>query len=318
MQDIANAPTMVAALDSSFSKFLELFPMFLPLAVFIGTLLTFYKLYLSSELVIMQSAGMSSYEIMRPMLWTSIIIGVITFTIINPLSTRYNSGDLKISQIDKIDNAIWVREKTDTGNLIIRSKNIKSNGKKDLIFVNGTIIKQSTDHKITERIDAKNIILDGSVITAKNARILDSKGLEHTGTWTTNTSLIPKNIIKQYLKPNQVSFWELPEFIRTLRKMDVPTEPHIMTFVSLLFLPFVLLSMTVLGVMFAQTHDRRRFSFSKKFGFGIITCFIVYFAMQIFNAMGSSGYIAPILAVSFPPAIVLFIASSIITRHNNI
>ncbi|MDR3208641.1 MAG: LptF/LptG family permease [Rickettsiales bacterium] len=317
MQEISGS-TIGEALDSSFSHFLELFPMFLPLTVFIGTLLTFYRLLLSSELVIVQSAGLSTFKIMRPMLAVSALFGIITATIINPLSTRYNARELRDSKIERIDNAVFVRERTAGGSIIIRANNMAAAGADELRFADATIIRQNDRHQITERTDAPSITLRNGTISAKNALILDYKGRKQKRDFSERTGLDPESIIRQYLKPGQASFWELPRLIGALEKMDIPANAHILQFLSLLFLPISLVSMTVLGVMFSQTKERRRFSFAKHFGFGIITCFITYFMVQVFNAIGISGAMHPLLAIFFPPTIVIFFAGAMITKSENI
>ena len=317
MQDIATEPTFMDALEKSFSKFLELFTMFLPPTIFLGTLITFYKLTVSSEIIILQASGMSYFKIMRPMILVTLLVGIITTTIINPLIAKYNSIDLRDSQIERIDNAVWIREKTTNGDLTIRSNNMEYKKSGDLVFIKGTAILQNANHQMIKRIDADKIILTDSKFIAKNARILNFQGIERFLDWEFPTTISAKNIIRQYLKPNQTSFWELPTLIKVLEKSGAQSQAHLITFFTLLFLPLVLMSQTILGVMFSQTKDRRKFSFVKKFGFGIMTCFIVYFTIQTFNAIGSSGAISPILAVFLPPAIVTFFANAIISRHSN-
>lgn len=317
MQEIASNPFLKAA-DASFSHFLEMFPMFLPLVAFMGTLLTFYKLVISSELVIIQSSGMSAYNIMLPMLSVVVAFGIVTATIINPLATGYNRRELNNSRIEKIDGAVWLREKTAEGSIVVRATSMDHSENDGLIFPAATILRQNSMHQIMERITAKDLILEDGTLRAKNALILDFKGVESKRDINMKTTLTRGKIIKQYLQPNQVSFWELPEFIRELRTMAAPTATHVLQFLSLLFLPFILVAMTVLGVLFSRTKERRNFSFTKQFGLGVVVCFIVYFIIQVFNAMGSSGAMAPVLAVFFPPAIVLFFAATAITKSDNI
>ena len=316
MQNIA-AMTFAEAIDSSFAHFLEMLPMFLPLAAFMATLLTFYRLLLSSELVIIQSSGMSAYQIMRPMLLVAAAFGVFTLAVINPLSTRYNRAELSSSRIGRIDGAIWLREKKDDGAIIIRAIDMDYSDKDGLVFKNASLFRQNVSHQIIKRVNADNLIMEDGRLFARNARLIDSTGMETRGNFSMDTTMDKENIIRQYLKPNQISFWELPSFMRALRKMGVPTQMHLLQFLSLLFLPFVLISMTVLGIMFSQTRERRNFSFTRQFGLGVITCFIVYFIIQISSAMGSSGAISPWLAVIFPPAIVLFFAATVISKSDN-
>ncbi|MDR1027553.1 MAG: LptF/LptG family permease [Rickettsiales bacterium] len=316
MQDIAGAPSVPAALSLSLSHFFELFPMFLPLAAFIGTLLAFYRLLVSSELVIVQSAGWSAYKIMRPMLWVSLSFGMLAAMVINPIGANYDLESKINSKIEKIDDAVWLREKTGDGAIIIRSVNLNSAGD-GLDFVDAAILRQNAAFQIEERVDAKVLSLRGGRLSAKGAAILSKDGALRTADWSADTTLTGENVMKRYLKTNQVSFWELPGFIAALRGMGAGTDAHLMQFLSLLFLPLVMVSMCVMGALFSQTRERRNFSFAKKFGFGILACFVVYFVIQIFSAMGSSGAMPPLVAALAPPAIVLFLSASGIIRAEN-
>ena len=316
MQQVANAPDMISALDASFAHFLEIFPMFLPLAVFLGTLITFYKLLVSSELVIIQSAGLSAFSIMTPMLVVSFIMGLATITVLNPLSANYIARELGDSRIERIDNSVWVMDKE--SGITIRAENIRNINEDGLDFVNATLIRENLAHQITERIDAPAMNLSNGRVSAKRAEVLGKDGITKTQDFSYKTMLSPTKIVQRYLKPNQVSFWELPDLIRVLKGMGVSTNAHLMQFLSLLFLPFVLVAMAVLGAAFSQTKQRRIISMSRQFGIGIITCFVVYFMIQIFNAVAVSGSMHPVLATVLPPAIVLFFATAVITRIDNL
>jgi len=318
MQEIAAMPTTAAALDSSFSHFLDMFPIFLPLAAFMGTLLAFYRLTISSELVIIKAGGMSTYKIIRPMLWVSAALGGITAAVVNPLSVRYNAGDLKGSMIERIDGAVWLREKTDKGDLIIRSQGLRAQNDGGLTFIGTTIIRQNARHQIESRIDAREMTLSDSRLSVKSAAILDSAGALTQKDWSAKTALSQDGIVRQYLKPNQVSFWRLPELIAGLSSIGMPATAHILQFLSLLFLPLNLAAMTVLGAMFAQTKERRNFSFARQFGWGIIFCFLAYFMMQIMNAISMSGAMPPVIAAFGPSAIVLAFAWAGIIKSEEI
>ena len=59
-------PDALSAMYESWVRLLEYVPLFLPLAVFMGTLLASYNLTKSSESIIVSSAGMSPYQSARP------------------------------------------------------------------------------------------------------------------------------------------------------------------------------------------------------------------------------------------------------------
>ena len=66
VERLPSNPDAMAALYESWIRLLEYVPMFLPLAVFMGTLLTSYNLTKSSESIIVSSAGLSPYQSARP------------------------------------------------------------------------------------------------------------------------------------------------------------------------------------------------------------------------------------------------------------
>jgi lipopolysaccharide export system permease protein len=308
MQEIGAMP-LGPALDSSFSRFLEMFPMFLPLAAFIGMLMAFYRLTTSSELAVMRSGGMSTYKIMRPMLLVALVSGVLVAGLVNPLSVAYDAGSVKDSMIERVDGAVWMRDKS----MVLRARGMAADAG-GLILKDATVIVQNAQSQIENRIDAEKLILSDGKLAAENARVLDSKGRERLARWTGATSLSPDAVMRQYLRPNQVSFWRLPGQIRLLSGAGIPHAGHVLQFLSLLLLPLNLAAMAALGAAFAQTKERRRFSFARQFGFGIICCFMVYFVMQIMNAVALSGAVPPVFAMFLPPAIVLFLAMARIAK----
>lgn len=76
--------------------------------------------------------------------------------------------------------------------------------------------------------------------------------------------------------------------------------------------------MATLGVAFSQTRQRRNYSFGVKFGIGILTCFAVYFLVNIFSALGATGVLPPLLAIVAPPLIIIAGAGVFITSFDTI
>ena len=100
--------------------------------------------------------------------------------------------------------------------------------------------------------------------------------------------------------------------------IGAPTRTHLVQLWTLLFLPLTMLSMATLGIAFSQTKQRRNYSFGIKFSLGIITCFGVYFLINMFNAMGSTGTLPPMLSIIAPPLIIIAGAGIFITSFDTI
>jgi len=320
-----------SALTLSFALLLSYVPLLLPLVLFIGTLLTSYNLTRSNENVIIASAGLSPYQSMRPFLLVSFIVGLLATTLLNPLAVQLNSNNLGANQMDLVDGAVWLRETNAGDTFTMRATGIRRTtpptGIPDaigtrgdaLVFSNATAFTQDADSKFKYRIQAREITLSGGTISAKNATITDTSGIPRlTPNWAIGTLMTPNTVLERNLRPDQVSFWKLPQFITALDAMKLNTREHYIQFWTLLFLPLSLVSMVVLGIAFAQTHERRNFSFGIKFSIGILACFILYFIINVFSALGTSGSLPTILAVLVPPLVVLSAAAIAIVSFDTI
>ena len=304
VERLPSNPTIFAALNDSWTRLIEYVPLFLPLAVFMGTLVAYYTLTRSSEGIIISGAGLSPYQIARPFLIGAFLIGVFATTIINPYAVELGSKNITDEKLKLVDDAIWLRESSDNGYITMVAKNMKKDGD-ELIFTNTTIYVQNSEFKLTNRIDTDKITLSDSGLATENANILETNGHTRTGAWQINTRITPQTVLDRYLQPDQISFWKLPEFITKMSSIGISVRGHLVQFWTLLFLPLTMISMATLGVAFSQTRQRRNHSFGLKFGLGILTCFILYFLLNIFSVLGANGTLPTLLAIIAPPLIII-------------
>ncbi len=317
VERLPSNPTAVAALYESWIRLLEYMPMFLPLAVFMGTLLTSYNLTKSSESVIVSSAGLSPYQSSRPFLIGAFLIGVFATTVINPYSVSLSTQNITTDHLQLIDNSIWLREASDDGFVTLNATAIHKSGDK-LIFENATVYTQTPDFKLTNRIQSDSVQLSSTGLSADNATIWSQDGSTKKSDWHTPTLLTPQTVLDRYLQPDQISFWQLPKFISKMESIGAPVRGHMVQLWTLLFLPLTMIAMATLGVAFSQTKQRRNYSFGIKFSLGIITCFAVYFLINMFNALGSTGTLPPALSIIAPPLIIIAGAGIFINSFDSI
>lgn len=317
VERLPSNPTAVAAFIDAWRRLLEYVPLFLPLAVFMGTLLASYNLTKSSESIIVASAGLSPYQMSRPFLVGAALIGVIATTIINPYSVNLNSQDITPDHLVLIDDEIWLRESSENGYITMNAKNMHKSGD-ILLFDNATVYIQNPDFQLTKRVQAQTITLSDTGLSATSATSWDSNGVPTKSDWAIDTLLTPQTVLDRYLQPDQISFWDLPAFIKKMQEIGVPVRGHLVQFWTLLFLPLTMVAMATLGVAFSQTRQRRNYSFGVKFGMGILTCFAVYFLVNMFNALGSTGVVPPLLAIVAPSLIIIAAAGVFITSFDTI
>lgn len=318
VERLSSNPDALSTLMDAWVRLLEYVPMFLPLAVFMGTLVAFYNLTKSSELIIVSGTGLSPFQIAKPFLTGAFLIGVFAATIINPYSVDLTTRKLTNHQLKLIDNAIWLRESSEKGYLTARAKGMNISKDHDIIFEDITILLQDNQFKLKERVYAKTAKLSQDGIDVKKASIIGPEGTSTKGSRHIETKLTPQTVLERYLQPDQISFWKLPSFIHKMNAIGVSTRGHLVQFWTLLFLPLTMMAMTVLGIAFSQTKQRRNYSFGVKFSLGIVTCFGLYFIVNIFNALGNTGALPPIIAIVAPQIIIITGACTFITTFDTI
>ena len=317
VERLPSNPDAISALYESWVRLLEYVPLFLPLAVFMGTLLASYNLTKSSESIIVSSAGQSPYQASRPFLVGAALIGIIATTLVNPYSVSVNSKNITPNHLQLVDNQIWLREASDNGFITMNADAIHKSGN-ILLFENTTIFFQDNSFKLIERVSAETMRLSDDGLNAERATIWDSNGNMRKSDWHAKTLLNPQTVLDRYLQPDQISFWALPKFIQKMSAIGAPTRGHLVQFWTLLFLPLTMIAMATLGVAFSQTKQRRNYSFGIKFSIGILTCFAVYFLTNMFNALGATGTLPPLLAIIAPPLIIIAGAGIFITSFDTI
>ena len=311
-------PDTISTLMDTWIRLLAYFPMFLPLAVFMGTLVAFYNLTKSSELIIISGTGLSPFQIAKPFVIGAILIGIFASTVVNPYSVRLTTSNLTDNQLKLIDNAIWLRESSNDGFLMARAKGLHIAQNKDIIFDDITILLQDEKFTIKERVAAKSARLSQNGFDIETAETIDSNGIVKKESKHIDTKLTPVTVLDRYLQPDQISFWQLPSFIKKMNHIGVSMRGHMVQFWTLFFLPLNMIAMVILGIAFSQTKQRRNYSFGIKFSLGILTCFALYFIVNLFNALGNTGALPPLIAIIAPQIIIIAAACVFITSFDTI
>ncbi len=317
VERLPSNPDTITAIMDAWIRLLEYIPMFLPLAVFMGTLLAMYNMTKSSELIIISSSGMSPYQIARPFLVGAAIIGIFATTVINPYFVNISAKNLNNHDLQLVDNTIWLREDATDHFLTMAARDMKKQNS-DLVFIDAKIFVQDKNFKLQNRIESQHATLSKNGISCTDATIWDARGNTTHGKWEIETKTTPQTVLDRYLQPNQISFWELPRFIQKMSSIGAPVRGHLVQFWTLLFLPLTMIAMTTMGIAFSQTRQRRNFNFGLKFSAAIVTCFLMYFLINTFNALGATGALPPILAIIAPPIIIIAISGAFIEHFDTI
>jgi lipopolysaccharide export system permease protein len=262
--------------------------------------------------------GLSPFQISRPFLFGAFIIGVVASCVINPYSVNLTTKNLTNNQLKLVDNAIWLREISTDRYLTARAEGLHVAQNKDIIFENITVLIQDKNFKLQERVTAQSATLSNDGIDIEMAQITTADGISKKEPRHIDTQLTPVTVLDRYLQPDQISFWKLPAFMKKMNEIGVPTRGHRVQFWTLFFLPLNMIAMVALGIAFSQTRQRRNYTFGLKFSLGILTCFALYFIVNLFNALGNTGALPPLIAIIAPRIIIIAGACMFITSFDSI
>ena len=250
----------------------------------------------------------------------------------NPISVRYNSEfeKLIINPITSISlkkyemikgkyerdkdylaavtkNGIWIKDKNNNKNNIIRASNLNNEN-----LVNLTIYEFDKDNNFVKRIEADyaNIVSQNWLL--KNVKILDQDG-----------NLVSKNLdqiiyksrynldkIKSlYSNMDTISFWKIGNEIKLLKERGYSTKQMETRLHRSLSFPFFLLAMIFLSGVFTLGISYKENNFTYIF-ITIITCILVYFFNDFSAALGKTERLSVEIAV-WMPIIIIFIFNAV-------
>jgi len=318
----------------------------MPFIILIGAIITYTKLTKSQELIVIRASGVSIWQFLLPSCFAAFVIGVLMFTIINPISCKmiakyeiiegkYFKG--KNSYLDISKYGIWLRQKNTTytrdnlprknGETIIHASSAE--GSEDIVLSNVTILvfdgKSSKEYKFSRRIDAAIANLlpdydnDGNIgfWHLKNVLITSPNGISTKhDEYFLETDLTVNDIHDSFASPATISFWELPGFVETLKKSGFSAIPHKLYWHNLLTTPFLYSSMIFIAALFSMRPTRQGGAGMLVTG-SIITGFVIYFFTNLISSLALSSSLPIIVSAWIPVAAFLLLGGGLLLHYED-
>jgi lipopolysaccharide export system permease protein len=280
----------------------------LPFGILFGTMLAFWRLTRSNELVVARAAGVSVWQFLLPAELFALSVGVFAVTIFNPvasvtqatfqnLETRVLHGSN--DQFSLSRSGLWLRETDELGNQRLIHAQRSAAG--DLALQEVTILFFRGVDEFIQRIDARSArLIEGAWLVENGARWLGNGETELFEQVTLPTNLTPRKIQESFAAPETMSFWDLPSFIRLLEVSGFPTQRHRLYFNALLARPFLLCAMVLIAAAFSLRMQRGGGATLMIVG-GVVAAFTLFFLSDIVFALGVSATI-PVPLAAWTPA----------------
>lgn len=304
----------------------------LPFAILFGTMLAFWRLTRSNELVVARAAGISVWQFLTPAALVAFIIGLFSVTLFNPagslMETAYKRLERRIlhegsAQLLLSGAGLWLRQSDEAGDqIIIHADRVTSFGRPKgpiprasgsrFRLAGATFFFFNDLTEVTSRIDARTARLkDGAWLIENGTRWLPDGPPESFAQLRLPTDLTRRNIEESFASPDTMSFWQLPGFIRLLQRSGFPAQRHRLHFDVLLARPFLLAAMVLVAATFSLRMQRRGGTTMVIIG-GVAAGFLLYFLSDVIFALGLSAKIPVTLAAWAPTGVSMIFGTSML------
>jgi lipopolysaccharide export system permease protein len=276
----------------------------LPFAVLFGAMATFVDLTRKLELVVARAAGVSVWQILAPPLFTAFMIGLISVTVYNPVSSvlkqRSDQMELDLFGVQgsvRLDHGVWRRYHGVDGLAVIHAANSRRGGA-ELEGVSVNVY--SPEGGFVERVEAARATLQPGAWRLEQARV-SAPGEPATlvGNYLLATDVTPEELAATAAAPQAVPFWALPRLAAQTMESGLDALGYELQFQKLLARPLLLVAM----VLVAASFSLRFFRFggiARTLAGGVAAGFVLYIMTEVLSDLGGSGTISPVLAAWSP------------------
>ncbi|NVN86581.1 MAG: LPS export ABC transporter permease LptG [Rhodopseudomonas sp.] len=294
--------------QASFYRVPQLLERMMPFCILIGGMSCYLALSRRLELVIARAAGMSAWQFISPALWSALALGVFASTVFNPMSA-YMQERAKQMEAELFGNGagglqdangFWINQVTNEGQAIINAARSQRQG---TLLSGLTVFRFEPDFQFKERIEAREATLEPGFWLFKNVRRYTLGALPvDEETFRLATTLTEAQIRNNFTTPESVSFWQLPNYIRSSESSGFATSGYRLQYHKLLAKPFLLAAM----VMLAASVSLRFFRFGgvqKMVLSGVAAGFLLYILSKVTEDLSKAELMHPLAAAWLPVSV---------------
>jgi lipopolysaccharide export system permease protein len=302
---LPQASAITVALTSLY-RVPQLLEKMMPFCVLIGAMTCYLALSRRLELVVARAAGVSAWQFISPALASSIILGTLATIAYNPMSANLRELSKRM-EAELFGSApgggiqdasgFWLNQVNNDGQWIINAARSEQQG----VRLTGiTVFRFDTDLQFKERIEAREASLDEGRWVLKSARrfSLDSPPVEQE-TFYITTSLTQAQVRNSFSTPETVSFWQLPNYIRSSESSGFATAGYRLQYHKLIAQPFLLAAMVMLAASVSLRFFRMG-GVQKMVLSGVGAGFLLYVLSKVTEDLSKAELMHPIAAAWLP------------------
>ena len=290
----------------------------LPIAALFGSMLAFYWLTRSQQLVVARGAGVSVWQFITPALALAFGLGVLSITVFDPfvsaaasrfeqLEGRYFRGETSALAVSQ--NGLWLRQTGLGGQSVIHSEHVGLQGKElrdvTIFFYQGT-------DRFAGRIDAATAVLQNGQWDLRDVLLSGpDRAPQHFDRYIVPTTLTLAQIQNSFAPPETLSFWQLPPFIDTLREAGFSALNHRLHWHTLLSSPLLLLAMVLIAATFSLRLTRQGYT-GLLIVSGAFVGLVLYVVSDVVLALGLAGSVPAVMAAWIPAGVSTLLGAAML------
>ena len=313
----------------------------LPFAVLLGGIYAFWRLSRSSELVVARASGISAWQFLTLPVAFAALLGAFATMAVSPLSAMmYARAESMHRQflstgggrLSLQGGQLWLRQ-TDVAGLphgaapppagtraqeatlgtvaILHASDVQLKGK---VLTTGrmTVLRLSPETTLEQRIEARSARLESGGWQLHHVALLEPDAVpRHERALWFPSDLTVRRVQESFASPNALSVWALPGFIRLLARAGFSTTRHELAFQTLLALPLLCATMSLVAAGFSMRPARRGGAGTMIAG-GVACGFALFTLSEIAAQFGKSGVVPVTLAAWAPAAAGLLFALTLL------
>jgi len=291
--------------------------LFFPMAALIGALIGLGSLAGSSELVVMQAAGLSKFRIAVSVLKTAIPMVIAVMLL----------SEFVAPQTDK--EAYYMRDKARSGSARVENKyGVWAKDANSFVSI-GRMNSKAELYNVQLYFFAKDLTLDSAILAnralykegywqlkdVKETLFSDQKTeVKYFAEYTWKTELTPKKLEVIISEPDKMSMRDIYSYIEYLETNEQDASRYWLTFWRKAVLPFTVVVMMLLSVSFIF-GGLRTVTMGTRLIFGIASGFAFHVSGELFGPASLVFGLPPILGAVLPSLLVLIVAMYLLKKQ---
>ncbi|WP_432456101.1 MULTISPECIES: LPS export ABC transporter permease LptG [unclassified Agarivorans] len=290
---------------------------FFPMAALLGALIGLGSLASTSELVVMQSAGLSRFNIASavlktavPMMIAMMLLGEYVAPSSDLAAKQLRSSKMSGGSLVAVQRGIWAKD----GDSFVSIGEVQES--KDIFNI--TIYRFNQNADLYQQVEGERAIYDKDYWLIDQAVVTDfsDDGVtrQHFDRYRWNSSLTPEKLSVVTIKPHDLSISGMYSYISYLQQNHQDPARYQLALARKLMMPILTGIMMLLALSFVF-GPLRSSSMGAKIMMGVVAGFSYYILDQVLGSMSLVYGVPPYVSAAIPSALVLGIALYLINRR---